>query len=58
MGSTPSEMVPHSPMVKFLFMLQVLVSMGINIGSGLGGAINAASSVISGSNDFDDSDSV
>ena len=58
MGSTPSEIAPHSPMGKFLFMLQVLVSMWINIGSGLGGAINAASSVISGSNDFDDSDSV
>ena len=47
MGSTPGEIAPHSPMVKFLFMLQVLISMWINIGSGLGGAINAATSIIS-----------
>jgi hypothetical protein len=55
MGSIPSEIAPHSPMVKFLFMLQMLVSMWINLGSGLGGVMAAASSVIG---QGDDSDSV
>ena len=55
MGSIPSEIAPHSPMVKFLFMLQMLVSMWINLGSGLGGVMAAASSVMGGE---DDSDSV
>ena len=55
MGAAPSEIAPHSPMVKFLFMLQVLISMWINFGSGLGGVMSAASGVIGSS---DDSDSV
>ena len=54
-GSPPAEIAPHSPMVKFLFMLQVLVSMWINLGSGLGGAMAAAVGVIGNG---DDSESI
>ena len=55
LGSKPSEVAPHSPMVKFLFMLQVLISMWINFGSGLGGAMAAASSAIG---PYDENDSL
>ena len=45
-GSPPSEIAPNTPLVKFLFILQLFASIWINIGDGMSGAISAASGAI------------
>jgi len=45
-GSPPGEIAPNTPLVKFLFILQLFASIWINLGSGMGGALTAATGAI------------
>ena len=45
-GSPPGEIAPNTPLVKFLFILQLFCSIFINIGNGFGGTISAATNAI------------